>query len=1316
MIEKDISLFPHNEDGYTALCESIEEYPLAFLEHATGTGKSFILLKFLYKKMRQKRILFISMHEEMFSQLFDEQMPSLGLDKEKDFYKFDTLIYHNILKQNMENLINNYDCFVFDEAHHCGAEKWSEKVKELKELVLKTKGKIMIGATATRIRYLDDYLDVAEEFFDGKVVSHLPVSKSILKNLLPAPLYINSLKSCADLVDKLISKISKVSKTAEILEIKARIEKIKEQVNEESEIKPLLKKYDVKPGEKYIVFCKSIEDLNQKMAEAESWFEDIGPIKTFQAHSNQKKEKNMSEIKEFSQKRNEISLMFAVDIFNEGFHISGVDGVFMFRKTKSPIIYFQQLGRALSFSVRKNQIKIFDFVDNISENEVIYELYKEIIEEARKLTIENPANKELYESILSRFQIIDHTTSVLDELKEIERFLNENYIFKNILNNAIMKLEEYRSFYPTSNFTEELINNRLSPDYKKAYEYICKNSDILTQEQIERINKLNIYFNIEINMPGPKRIALLNGHKNIADLKNTQYKQFIKEYIDFVIKNNHRPTYSNNEHEFNLNRQYRTYLEEFTPSKISKMISNFPFKSTAEEIVLTGNYPEKSDIEQYLYYIETKIIKGIPLDSIEVKVIKKIEKTISLKEARLLELLNNIDDIAYKIESSIEIIKRYKQLIDPEERFENIVSLSYNKEVYKAIRIIHKNAKRVTNPQFEKLIALNIKLPKELDKTLEERLEELGPYNSIYEKEKSQNIGILNDFIIFVVQNSRRPTSSNEEELFLAKAYEEHLKKSNSVKVREICSILKQNRIPLTFYEKVIIGDYIEPETIDNFIKEAEQRLVQTEIVDEEDLKIIRAIERHSYKKSITYLDELRKNIIQIRELDEDITRLENDFKNKKELNSYIIRKISNNQKYLTKKQIARLLNINIIISDEIITEINSLEYYVNIAHKETVELSIFIKEYKSYLEKNKKHPSPDSEIYKKYRHYLANLSPKKAVSLLKEIASKGIQLSLEERVILNEYSLEEPPIKEYIENIKSKEKIDSLEKRILNILTKKTSTSKEYDTKNEIKKLSKKTLETDEETTLLASLISSIHKNPHVEINFANSIYKISNANQRKLEKIRETLLAKEFIGMVLIRIKNRKTSLKNCLTEEEFKKYMYYASLNIDDEDYLFNLNMIKNLNSSFSCLEAGIIKAELINEYIRFIKEHHGKRPNINSQNETEYELALDFQKMLSKIDSKEYALIEKTIKEATDLGIKENLYQQLYNFIISNGRFPCGNSDNKDEVYLNNLYISYNDTFTKEQLTELRKLKKTYGRATLEANMEFARQAKEKSIKK
>lgn len=1317
--ELDITLFPHNEVAYEALCQSTENYPLAFLEHATGTGKSFILLKFLYKKMRQKRILFVSMHDEMFDQLFDEQMPSLGMKKD-DFITFDTLIYHNILKYDMQSIIRNYDCIVFDEAHHCGAEKWSEKVRELKELVLKTPGKVMIGATATGIRYLDDYMDVSEEFFDGKTVSRLPVSKSILKNLLPAPLYINSLSACAETVDRVATKLSRLPKTEEILRYEERINKIKDQVQEENNISSLLQKYDVKPGEKYIVFCKNIEDLKKKQKEAEEWFKDIGPIRTFTAHSHQKKEKNKSEIKAFGEKRPEISLMFAVDIFNEGFHIKGVDGIFMFRKTKSPIIYFQQIGRALSFSVRKKQIKIFDFVDNISENEVIYELYKEIIEEARKLTKEHPENKELYEEILKRFQIIDNTTSIIDELKEIENYINENYIFKNMLNNAIMKLQEYRNFYPYTNFLDELASNRISYEYIRAYEYICKNSDHLTIEQVDELTKLNISFGPDIDMPKQERIKLLQGFKTISELNEALYKDFIKDYINFYLSNNHRPTYSVDAYESNLNKKYRNYLEELSPSKLNKMISNFPFKSTVEEIVLTGNYPDKEAIEEYLDNILEKLINQIPLDTIEIKVTKKLQKTISLKNIKLLSLLNNIDDINYRLEESIAILQNYKETVNPQERFENILLFIANRPVYKAIRTIQKHAKRITTPQFEKLLALNIKLPAVIDMTLEKRLEELGGFNSFYEKEKSDNINHLNDYIIFIVQNSRRPRKDIKEESELAISYEEHLKKSTTTKIREICELLKANHIELTFYEKVIIGDYIEKSILDSYIVSVEKKLLQNDNFTNEELKVLRAIERHSYEISIPYLSDFIKLLVGIREVEEDITKLEeklNKYPKVSKANlphdiKYLIRKISNNQKHLTKSLIDRLEKLNIDVSSELKEELSKNSNYVNLFHQEIIEDSQTQKDYLNYLLQNKQRPNPNSQLTKRYRQYLSKISTPRAVAFIKSITSLNIKPSLEERIILGDFYIDSKEVKEYVAQKTNDITVDNLSKRVLNLLTKKVSLSTDTTLRKRINKVVKAPKEEDIEARIVANLTDCIYRNPHQELNFGSTVHKISTQNERKLERLRTSLLAKEFFQGTLRLLKDSKQPLATILTPEEKLLLEKYLKVDFDSEEDLYILREIKALDTEYRLLEKGIQKNEFIKSYIYFIKTHNGEKPNINSTDETESLLAQQYLYIQGTLSTQELRLIERTIKESTIKVVEESFYERFYNFIINSGRFPCGNSDDPNEVQLNNLYVTSSNTLTKEQLLELRKLKKVYSKATLQANMAFAKKANDK----
>ena len=61
---------------------------------------------------------------------------------------------------------------------------------------------------------------------------------------------------------------------------------------------------------------------------------------------------------------NELKLLFAISKLNEGIHINNITGIVMLRTTKSPSVFYQQLGRCLTAdSVDKNPI-VFDFVCN----------------------------------------------------------------------------------------------------------------------------------------------------------------------------------------------------------------------------------------------------------------------------------------------------------------------------------------------------------------------------------------------------------------------------------------------------------------------------------------------------------------------------------------------------------------------------------------------------------------------------------------------------------------------------------------------------------------------------------------------------------------------------------------------------------------------------------------------------------------------------------------------------------------------------------------------------------------------------------------
>ena len=63
-------------------------------------------------------------------------------------------------------------------------------------------------------------------------------------------------------------------------------------------------------------------------------------------------------------KRQEIQVIFSVDMFNEGVDIAALDMVMFLRPTESPIVFLQQLGRGLRTCRGKEYLNVLDFIGN----------------------------------------------------------------------------------------------------------------------------------------------------------------------------------------------------------------------------------------------------------------------------------------------------------------------------------------------------------------------------------------------------------------------------------------------------------------------------------------------------------------------------------------------------------------------------------------------------------------------------------------------------------------------------------------------------------------------------------------------------------------------------------------------------------------------------------------------------------------------------------------------------------------------------------------------------------------------------------------
>ena len=63
-------------------------------------------------------------------------------------------------------------------------------------------------------------------------------------------------------------------------------------------------------------------------------------------------------------KKQEVNVIFSVDMFNEGVDIASVDLVMFLRPTESPVVFLQQLGRGLRIYAGKEYLNVLDFIGN----------------------------------------------------------------------------------------------------------------------------------------------------------------------------------------------------------------------------------------------------------------------------------------------------------------------------------------------------------------------------------------------------------------------------------------------------------------------------------------------------------------------------------------------------------------------------------------------------------------------------------------------------------------------------------------------------------------------------------------------------------------------------------------------------------------------------------------------------------------------------------------------------------------------------------------------------------------------------------------
>lgn len=418
----------HRRKTIDAIKDFLKENDRVAVVRPTGYGKSLIAAELCYHFEGDKLILVPqNTIKDYIERYFQGNGNKLFIESYQKFTFTDTV---EDIKSYFGDAHIQY--IFLDEAHRAGAERWSEGVELILQAYPDAK---VIGLTATSLR--SDGVDIVDKFFEGKQIEPLTLVDSIAQGMLPAPTYVGALYTLDEVVRQKMGRIKK----SRILKKEEKIKLLKElkdavlDVSKVRNIPYILQKYllqrpDFNSNMKFIVFCQDIETLFDAIDPVKGWFSDAFPdrvISAYQAHDRLSDTILRWQINLFEQKKSSehIDLIFVVNMFNEGLHLDGVIGSIMLRKTESPVLYMQQIGRVISSQMDHNPI-IFDLVNNyrLVKRGYVNTIKEALDEEKKKSSSDKDKTREdnLKRAVAN---IFDEAKEIMDALDGVLAFVRD---------------------------------------------------------------------------------------------------------------------------------------------------------------------------------------------------------------------------------------------------------------------------------------------------------------------------------------------------------------------------------------------------------------------------------------------------------------------------------------------------------------------------------------------------------------------------------------------------------------------------------------------------------------------------------------------------------------------------------------------------------------------------------------------------------------------------------------------------------------------------------------------------------------------------
>ena len=244
------------------------------------------------------------------------------------------------------------------------------------------------------------------------IASKMTLGEAIVRGILPTPNYVTTVYQYQKDLARYQTRVDNL-RSPGIQDVNQKyLDALRRALEQADGLDKVFTHHITNKAGKYIVFCANKEHMDEMISHVPEWFAKVNAeVAVYEAYSDDPgTDKAFADFK--TDESDKLKLLFCIDMLNEGVHVEGISGVILFRPTISPIIYKQQIGRALTAGDNTTPL-ILDVVNNFEGLTSISGLQSEMQEAVHRLY----ANGEGDKIVTERFEVIEqvHDFRVLFE-------------------------------------------------------------------------------------------------------------------------------------------------------------------------------------------------------------------------------------------------------------------------------------------------------------------------------------------------------------------------------------------------------------------------------------------------------------------------------------------------------------------------------------------------------------------------------------------------------------------------------------------------------------------------------------------------------------------------------------------------------------------------------------------------------------------------------------------------------------------------------------------------------------------------------------